>query len=210
MLEAVDAPPRPDDGLLHGVFRIETRAEHAIAVSGELPAMLLQVLRPYLGVDRHGRPSYRDAATPGLPLRSRGRFLGRSWARPHGGFAITARGATPRNPPLCRGRRRAAVVQALPARGATPRNPPLCRGRPRARGSRSGSLSLTTGVWRVALPAEPGSTLRAARLARAQLNAVHSPSLLLWRCPDPRPVLPRRRRGAFRRRPPRRGRVRRG
>ena len=42
-LEALVAAPRPDEGLLHGVLRVD-RSEHPVAVRGELHAIVLELL----------------------------------------------------------------------------------------------------------------------------------------------------------------------
>ena len=59
-LEAVHALPGPDHRLLDGVLGLEGRAQHPVAVAGELPAVLLQVFQAELGAhgvgtDGHGR-----------------------------------------------------------------------------------------------------------------------------------------------------------
>ena len=43
-LEPADAAPRPQEGVLHGVLGLEARTEHAVAVAGQLPAVLLQLI----------------------------------------------------------------------------------------------------------------------------------------------------------------------
>src|SRR5204863_2108642 len=53
-LEAVDAPPGPHHRLLYGVLCLEARPEHAVAVAGELAAVLLEILRPDLAGDDGG------------------------------------------------------------------------------------------------------------------------------------------------------------
>ena len=47
------APPGPDHRLLHGVLGLEGRAEHPVAVAGQLPAVLLEVLDPEVRTDGH-------------------------------------------------------------------------------------------------------------------------------------------------------------
>ena len=42
-LEAIDAAPRPDQRLLGGVLGLERRAQHAVAVAGELDPVLLEL-----------------------------------------------------------------------------------------------------------------------------------------------------------------------
>src|SRR5581483_11874933 len=62
-LEAVDAAPRPHERLLHGVLGLEARAEHAVAVPGQLLAVLLQLAEHGIRgrdvrSDGHGVESY--------------------------------------------------------------------------------------------------------------------------------------------------------
>jgi hypothetical protein len=57
-LEAVDRLPRPQHGLLNGIVSFETGAEHAVAVSGQLPPVEFELVwgeRP--GINRHGSQS---------------------------------------------------------------------------------------------------------------------------------------------------------
>ena len=48
-LEAVDAAPRAQHRLLHGVLGLEGRAEHPVAVAGQLAAVLLEPLLEVAG-----------------------------------------------------------------------------------------------------------------------------------------------------------------
>jgi len=59
-LEAIERAPGPDHGLLHRVLGVEGRAEHAVAVAGELAAVLFQLVRANLGGGsrRHSSPPY--------------------------------------------------------------------------------------------------------------------------------------------------------
>src|SRR6266511_3136737 len=41
-LEAIEATPGAQERLLYGVLRLERRGEHAVAIGGQLPAMLLE------------------------------------------------------------------------------------------------------------------------------------------------------------------------
>jgi hypothetical protein len=66
-LEALDPPPGPHHGLLHRVVSLEARPQHAVAVAGQLPAVVLQVLGPeLLGGDGGGA-----GVTAGHPNRVR-------------------------------------------------------------------------------------------------------------------------------------------
>ena len=51
-LEAVEAAPRAQERVLHRVLGLERRAEHPVAVRGELPAVALQVVEGDLGLER--------------------------------------------------------------------------------------------------------------------------------------------------------------
>jgi hypothetical protein len=66
-LEAIHSAPRTNERLLHGVFRLERRSEHAVAVAGELDAELLET-RPDVRRDGGGRRSADgDFGHPELP-----------------------------------------------------------------------------------------------------------------------------------------------
>jgi hypothetical protein len=41
--EAVESPPGTQEGFLNGVFGLERRGKHSVAVPGELAAMLLEM-----------------------------------------------------------------------------------------------------------------------------------------------------------------------
>ena len=93
-LEAVDAPPRADHRLLHGVVGLEHRAEHPVAVAGELPAMDLEGLRFEIGGGRGfgmGRAAIgrepmgalrRERSGFGADRRHRCRHAGQTTAEP--------------------------------------------------------------------------------------------------------------------------------
>ena len=72
-LEPVGRAPGAQHRLLHGVVGFETRAQHAVAVAGELPAVLLQVVRANLGGGsrRHSSPPYVATLTFSGHLLSR-------------------------------------------------------------------------------------------------------------------------------------------
>ncbi len=72
--EALEAFPRPEQGLLHGVLGVEGRAEHPVAVRGQLPPMLgeplLEIVGPQRGAGRircrtHGDQPTERGAEPG-------------------------------------------------------------------------------------------------------------------------------------------------
>ena len=71
-LETVEAPPGADKRVLHRVLGLERRAEHPVAVGGQLGAMLLEPLLELAGVGLdakrrvlHSGPSY--AVSPAAP-----------------------------------------------------------------------------------------------------------------------------------------------
>src|SRR5262249_50858377 len=68
-LEPVGRAPGAQHRLLHGVVSFETRAQHAVAVAGEFPAVLLQVVRAKLGSSsrRHSSPPYVAPLTFSVP-----------------------------------------------------------------------------------------------------------------------------------------------
>jgi hypothetical protein len=68
-LEAVVAAPGPQHRLLHRVLGLEGRAEHPVAVAGQLPAVLLESLLELT------RPPLRDAR--GHPGTARDGWAGR-------------------------------------------------------------------------------------------------------------------------------------
>src|SRR5439155_13031395 len=64
-LEAVEVPPRAQERVLDGVLRVERRAEHPVAVRGQLAAMLLQLAEG--GCDRERRALHDGHPRPGRP-----------------------------------------------------------------------------------------------------------------------------------------------
>src|SRR5439155_20261501 len=77
-LEPIETAPRPDERLLDGVFGLESRTEHAVAVRGQLHPMLLeaaiQLGRGRCGGERrvlHERPWYRPRAAEKLIAEAR-------------------------------------------------------------------------------------------------------------------------------------------
>ena len=81
--ETVEAPPRPDHRLLHGVVRLEARAQHPVAVAGELAAVLLDIDREGLRAGRHGFAYYGQIRPPrrGTADAVQGYEVGRPGAR---------------------------------------------------------------------------------------------------------------------------------
>jgi hypothetical protein len=45
MVELIETPPRPDHRLLHGIIGIESRAQHAIAMTCESRPMSFEINR---------------------------------------------------------------------------------------------------------------------------------------------------------------------
>ena len=79
-LEAVGVLPGPDDRLLDGIVGLEGRPQHPVAVAGQRPAVLLELLQPGvvgpgdqtsgdLRADSHGRTAYRHAHPPTASVR---------------------------------------------------------------------------------------------------------------------------------------------
>jgi hypothetical protein len=68
-LEPVEAAPRPDHGLLHGIFRVENRTQHSVEVADQLGPVCLQSKRRRLVTESdsadfqplHPRPLVRTA-----------------------------------------------------------------------------------------------------------------------------------------------------
>jgi hypothetical protein len=60
-VEAVNALPGPHHGFLHRIFGFEARAEHAVAVAGQFPAVHLQLsLRAAVVAGQSGVPVGRQ------------------------------------------------------------------------------------------------------------------------------------------------------
>ena len=120
-LEAVGVAPGPHHGLLHGVLGLEPRAEHAVAVAGQLPAERLQVRRGrWCLTDCH---DWHITDRDGLLVRS-GRPFRCRMGRPSGtGSGATARAVVPGqwdpSPP-----RRLGGDEAWPRNGPCGRMPP--------------------------------------------------------------------------------------
>ncbi len=88
-LERLETTPRTQHRLLHGVLGLESRAEHAVGVGGELAAMLFEPQLQVFGCANHGhhpttgrrRRTHRSAwptLLPWRPKRSRSRSPTRS------------------------------------------------------------------------------------------------------------------------------------
>src|SRR5882757_6016771 len=70
-LEVTERAPGPQIRLLNHIFRVVHRAEHAVAVHQQLPAVRREQDRELLAIDRHGRALFQT----GLPAGS-----GSAWA----------------------------------------------------------------------------------------------------------------------------------
>src|ERR1700736_5011068 len=62
-LEATERAPGPQIRLLNHIFRVVHRAEHAVAVDQQLPAVRREQDRELLAIDRHGQALFQT----GLP-----------------------------------------------------------------------------------------------------------------------------------------------
>ena len=68
--EPVVAAPGPDEGVLHGVLRLERRAEHPVAVAGQLGPVLLELLLQLGGRGRGAQAGHRrDPHTGAVTVR---------------------------------------------------------------------------------------------------------------------------------------------
>ena len=71
-LEAVERPPGANERLLHGVLSLERRAEHPVAVAGQLGAVVLQLALEHANGGRRGGELGHDRPPPTVT----------SWPRP--------------------------------------------------------------------------------------------------------------------------------
>ena len=151
-LEAVDAPPRANERLLDGVLGVERRAEHPVAVAGQLSAVLLEalgdcrcrLLHQAHTTDRAGAGGGTRLGDPRARRRPRAQALqGRRQARTGGGD----HGARPR----------ARLSRAAGAGGARR----LSRARARRRADDAGGASpAARGSWPVTRGRSPSCTDR--------------------------------------------------
>ena len=148
-LEPVEAPPGADERLLHGILGVERRAEHAVAVAGELAAVPLELAEggygrrrfhrhgSYVPSDGHGHACLDDRAPGNSSVRD-GKRDGKERSDGQGlreYLGLTRRlrrrpGAEPA-PPSRHRRNAAARMGVPPGRLAGPARP---RGRRERRG----------------------------------------------------------------------------